>query len=107
MILYVYNSNAILVKPIKSQAAAELTCAYSPLYTYLIKCSRQPKVSKLDNKAPAALKDLFKQYNVVYQLALPHCHRCNSAEWAISIFKDHFLSGLSIANTCFPMHLWD
>lgn len=45
--------------------------------------------------------------NISYQLVPPHDHRSNPAEKAIGTWKDHFIAGLSSADTEFPLHLWD
>jgi hypothetical protein len=42
-----------------------------------------------------------------FQLVPPHDHRRNTAEKAISTFKDHFIAILCGADKAFPLHLWD
>jgi hypothetical protein len=53
------------------------------------------------------LKNFITVNNIAYQLVLPHCHRRNAAERAITTFKEHFVAGLSTVDLSFPLILWD
>jgi hypothetical protein len=66
-----------------------------------------PKLMKLDNEASKLLKDYLYQQDITFQLVPPYIHRRNSAERAISSFKNHLISGLCSKDKSFPMHLWD
>ena len=48
----------------------------------------------------------MREVNEQFQLVPPHIHQRNSAERAISNFKDNFIAGLSITHKDFPLHLW-
>ena len=56
MVVYNYDSNNILVKPMKSRTAAEHTRAYKVLFNHLTSRGLRPKLQKLDNEASAMLK---------------------------------------------------
>jgi hypothetical protein len=43
---------------------------------------------------------------MTYQLVPPHDHCCNTAEKAIQIFKNHFITILCETDTSFPLYLW-
>ena len=107
MILYDYDSNAILAEPIKNRSQTELLRAYTKLHTLL--CSRgfQPQIQLLDNEAPHELKQFLTQQQIDYQLVPPHVHRRNAAKRAIRTFKEHFVAGLCSTDKNFPLHLWD
>jgi len=45
--------------------------------------------------------------HVDFQWVPPHVHHCNAVEWAICMFKNHFIAGLCSTNNQFPIHLWD
>ena len=107
MILYHYDTNAILTHPLKSRHGDELTQAYKNLFMYLTERGFKPVLQKLDNEAPATLKKFMRDNGVDYQLVPPHVHRRNAAERAISTFKDHFIAGLCSTDKSFPLHLWD
>jgi hypothetical protein len=107
MILYDYDSNAILAQPIKDRAAPELLRAFQVMEQELVACRLKPKLMKLDNEASELLKTYLHQQDITFQLVPPYSHRRNSAERAIRSFKDHLISGLCSTDKSFPMHLWD
>jgi hypothetical protein len=89
MILYDYDSNAILAQPIKDRTAPELLKAFQFMEQELVARGLKPKLTKLDNKASKLLKDYLHQQDITFQLVPPYSHRRNSAERAIRSFKDH------------------
>jgi hypothetical protein len=106
MILYDYDSNAILAEPLKSKSEGEMIRAYSKLHEYLSDRGLKPRLQKLDNECPTGLKRFMKQNEVDSQLVPPHIHRRNSVERAISSWKNHFIAIISSNDKQFPMHLW-
>jgi hypothetical protein len=106
MIVYDYNSTAILVEPIKNQCKQEILRTYSKLHKYLMDRQLKPQLPKLDNKCSAALKQFMRTAKVDFQLVPPYHHRQNAAERAIGIWKDHFVAGLASLDPHFPMHFW-
>jgi hypothetical protein len=107
MVLYDYDSNAILAKPIKNSTAPELLKAFQFMEQELVAKGLKPKLMKLDNEASQLLKDYLYQQEIAFQLVPPYSHRRNSAERAIRSFKDHLIAGLCYTDKYFPMHLWD
>jgi hypothetical protein len=107
MVLYDYDSNAILAKPIKDRTAPELLKAFQFMEQDLVAKGLKPKLMKLDNEASKLLKDYLYQQDIAFQLVRPYSHRRNSAERAIRSFKDHLIAGLCSTDKSFPMHLWD
>jgi hypothetical protein len=105
MILYDYDSNAILAKPIKDRTAPKLLKAFQFMEQELVARGLKPKLMKLDNEASKMLKDYMYQQDFTSQLVPPYSHRCNSAERAIRSFKDHLIAGLCSTDKSFPMHL--
>jgi hypothetical protein len=83
MVLYDYDSNAILSKPLKNRQASELTNAWTKLYEKFQSNGYAPELHILDNKCSEDLKKAFKKYQVEFQRVPPHSHRRNSAERAI------------------------
>jgi hypothetical protein len=107
LVLYLYDSNAILVEPLKNRSDGEQLKAYETLLQR-IPIEHQPKVHWMDNEASHSLKQLLKtQYQMQYQLVPPHIHRRNAAERAIRTFKNHFIAGLCSTHPDFPLRLWD
>jgi hypothetical protein len=107
MILYDYESNAILAQPIKDRTAPELLKAFQVMEQELVARGLKPKLMKLDNEASKLLKTYLHQQNIAFQLIPPYSHRRNSAERATRSFKDHLIAGLFSTDRSFPMHLWD
>jgi hypothetical protein len=55
MVLYDYDSNAILAQPIKDRTAPELLGAFQVMKQELVACGLKPKLMKLDNEASTLL----------------------------------------------------
>jgi hypothetical protein len=107
MILYDYDSNAILSQPIKDRTAPELLKAFKVMEQELVARGLRPKLMKLDNEASKLLKAYLHQQDITFQLVPPYSHRRNSAERAIISFKYHLIAGLCSTEKSFPRHLWD
>jgi hypothetical protein len=107
MVLYDYDSNAILAEPIKNRKAESILAAYKTMHTILCNKGMKPKTQILDNECSNLLKEYMNKHKIQYQLAPPGQHRTNAAERAIRTFKNHFIAGLCSANERFPLHLWD
>jgi hypothetical protein len=107
MILYDYDSNAILAKPIKDRTAPELLKAFQFMEQELVARGLKPRLIKLDNEASKLFKDYLYQQDITFQLVPPYSHRQNSAERATRSFKDHLIARLCSTDKSFPMHLWD
>jgi hypothetical protein len=101
MILYDYDSNAILAQPIKDRTAPELLKAFQVMEQELVARGLKPKFMKLDNEASKLLKMYLHQQNITFQLVPSYSHRRNSAERAIRSFKDH----LQIISNAFMGHI--
>jgi hypothetical protein len=107
MILYDYDSNAILAQPIKYRTSPELLKAFQIMEQELVARGLKPKLMKLDNEASKLLKTYLHQQDITFQLVPPYSHIRNSAERAIRSFKDHLIAGLCSTDKSFPIHLWD
>ena len=53
--MYEYDSNGILVHPMKNRMATEITNAFTFLYQRLYRASLKPQFYKLDNEVPKKL----------------------------------------------------
>ena len=107
MVVYDYDSNTILVEPLKSKSATNHLTAIIKMYKFLQSRGIQPKICIIDNKCSKLVNYYIKNsLNLQLQLVPPHMHQVNIAEKAIDIYKNHFISGLAIVNPSFPLHLW-
>ena len=71
-LLYDYDSNAILVEPMKSRSDTDMEKAYTKLYDYLTDCEIKPKFNVMDNEASTAIKKLLTRRDAKFQLVEPH-----------------------------------
>jgi hypothetical protein len=62
-----------------------------------------PKLMKLDNEALKLLKEYLHQQDIKFQLVPPYSHIQNSAERAITSFKDHLIAGMCSTDKSFPI----
>jgi hypothetical protein len=72
MILYDYDSNAILAQPIKNRTAPELLKAFQVMEQELVARGLKPKLMKLDNEASTLLKTYLHQQDITFQLVPPY-----------------------------------
>ena len=106
MITYSYDTNAILVRPLRNRTGRDLCNATTNIHEYLTTRGYKPNHQMLDNEASLQLKEYLHKNNVNFQLVPPHLHRRNAAERAIRTFKNHFISILCGVHPDFPLHLW-
>jgi hypothetical protein len=72
IVLYDYDSNAILAKPIKNRTAPELLKAFQFMEQELVARGLTPKLMKLDNEASKLLKDYLYQQEIAFQFVPPY-----------------------------------
>ncbi len=106
LVVYDYDSNAIIARPVKNRKAETIAETYEEIFDYLTKRGLRPKLQRLDNEASQLLKDFLNEKEIKFQLAPPYIHRRNAAERAIRTFKNHFIAGLCTVDTAFPLNLW-
>jgi hypothetical protein len=107
MVCYVFDCNYVKVIPMKSRSASEWVRAYDDNHQELTAKGFKPTLQTLDNEASAALMHFITTSDVEYQSVPPHCHRRSAAEQAIRTFKEHFVAGIYLVYTNFPLYLWD
>ena len=107
MVLYDYDSNAVITEAMKKRSDPEMIRAYDQVISTLASKGLKPQLQRLDNEASSALQKYLTKQDIDYQLSPPHIHRRNAAERAIRTFKNHFIAGLCSTDKLFPLHLWD
>jgi hypothetical protein len=107
LVLYDYDSNAILVEPLRSRSDGNVLAGYSILYERLTAAGCKPHLNIMDNEASTAVKRQILKSGADYQLVEPHNHRVNAAERAIHTWKNHFIACLCSTDPHFPIRLWD
>ena len=107
LVIYDWDSNAILAQPIKSRRASDIKTAFNKIVLHLESRGAKPSYFILDNEVSGELKAALKHHDIHYQLAPPHQHRRNAAERAIQTYKNHFIAGLASTDPDFPITEWD
>ena len=107
LVVYDYDSNSILVEPMRSRTGPCILTAFQTVHAGLVAAGLRPQLHRLDNECSAALKKFLHKADVDYQLVPPRLHRRNAAERAICTFKNHFIARLCSVDKNFPLHLWD
>ena len=105
-VLYYYDSNFILILPMKARADSEFIRVFTDLHENLLTRWINPAYMILDNEAYPAFKRELKANNIDLQLSPPGMHFRNAAERAISTFKDHFIAGICSIYPYFSMQNW-
>jgi hypothetical protein len=67
LILYDYDSNSILVEPMKNRSDDEALRAYAVLYTELTQHGLKPQLNIMDNEASKAIKAAVLKTGAKYQ----------------------------------------
>ena len=80
LVVYHYDSNAILVNTLKNRSGKEIVTAYLEIFNILKARRVAPKTFILDNETSNTLLNAFENENIIYQLVPPHMHRRNVAE---------------------------
>ena len=107
MVLYDYDSNAILMEPIRNRKGPTLVDAHQRLHRRLTHAGLRPRFMMLDNECSNALKQFLTDEMVAFQLTPGGIHRRNTAERAIRTAKNHIIAGLCTVHPKFPLYLWD
>ena len=106
-VLYMYNANAILVRPMENQTSKQYIRFYDELYELLVGRGFKSTLQKLDNEASRELKQIIIVNDCNYQLVPPQNLCRNPAEQAIQTFKAHFISTMCTTDTLFPLQYFN
>jgi hypothetical protein len=71
LILYDFDSNAILAEPMKARSDDEALRAYAAIYKTLTYKGCKPRLNILDNEASRAIKHAITTSGTTYQLVDP------------------------------------
>ena len=82
-LMYDYDSNSILAKPIQSRNASELVRGFELCFKDLQAANITPVLHRIDNEISDELIDAIKKKKLKHQIVTSHDHRQNLAERAI------------------------
>jgi hypothetical protein len=74
MILYDYDSNAILAEALRNRTGPEILRAYKKIHQTLLVRGHCPKLQCLDNEASNIYKKIMHEQDVDFQLVPPNVH---------------------------------
>ena len=74
LVVYEYDSNAILVRPLRNRTAPEIKRIFQDVVHYLTIWGLRPRLHTLDNEASTILREYLRSEEVEYQLVPPHIH---------------------------------
>jgi hypothetical protein len=98
-VLYHYESNAILAKPIAGLDDICIFNAYKEYFEMLSDKGLKPKLNVMDNQATKHIKKFLTENDCKLQIVEPHNHRVNAAERAIQTFKAAFIAALATTDS--------
>jgi hypothetical protein len=107
LIVYHYESNAILALPIANFADETIPAAFQQQFKLLESQGHKIKLNVIDNQASRVIKKYLTKQQCNNLLVEPNNHRVNVSEHAIQTFKAHFISALATTDRDFPLQLWD
>jgi hypothetical protein len=106
-VAYVYDLNAIIVRPMPARTDAAMVTAFEEVITVLKARGYSPALNVMDNECSKTVEQYIRSNNIAIQLVPPDNHRVNAAERAIATFKEHLIAGLSTVDKLCPLQLWD
>ena len=107
LVVYHYETNAILALPISGFSDEVIFQAYKVIYEMIESKGFIIRFNVMDNQASKVIKQFLTPKQCELMLVEPNNHRVNAAERAIQTFKDHFVSALATTDSDFPLQLWD
>ncbi len=107
LVLYHYESNAILALPIANFTDETILAAYQTQFKLLKSKGCNIRLNVMDNQASRVIKKYLTKKQCNNLLVEPNNHRVNAAKHAIQTFKAHFISTLATNDSNFLLQLWD
>ena len=80
LVVYDYDSNSILMEPMKNHSDTEMVWAHTTIFNHLQHAGFHHIIQCLDNEASTASKTWMHGCNIQFQLVPPHVHCWNAAE---------------------------
>lgn len=102
-VAYVYDLNAIIVRPMTSRTDAAFIAAFTDVFATLCAQDYMPQLNVMDNECSKAVERHIRTAKLDIQLVPPHNHRVNAAERAIATFKEHFVAALATVDMNCPL----
>ncbi|KAI2502231.1 hypothetical protein MHU86_12203 [Fragilaria crotonensis] len=97
LVVYDYDSNSILVEPMRSRTGPCILAAFTVIHARLVAAGLRPQLQRLDNECSEALKSFLTKEAIKFQLVPPKVHRrtppnAQSARSKITSWPDYAAS---------------
>jgi hypothetical protein len=86
-VAYIYDLNAIIVRPMASRTDTSFIAAFNEVFAILHAWNYQPALNVMDNECFKTVEKHIRTNRMTIQLVPSHNHRVNAAERAIGTFK--------------------
>jgi hypothetical protein len=106
-VAYIYDLNAIIIRPIPNCTDASFIATFTEVFHILQAQQYQPVLNIMDNKCSKAVEKHIKKNKMKIQLVPPHNHLVNATERTIGTFKEIFVAALATVDILCPLQLWD
>jgi hypothetical protein len=107
LVMYHYESNAILPTPISGLYDLCIFNAYKKNFDKLTSKGFKPKLNVMYNQATKFIKKNLTKEECELQLVKLHNHCMNATKHATQTFKDAFIAALATTDQDFLLQLWD
>jgi hypothetical protein len=101
-IAYIYDLNAIIVRPMALRTDASFIAAFTKVFAILRAWDYQPALNVTDNKCSKAVEKHIRADKMIIQLVPPHNHCVNAAKQPIGFSKNTLLPPLQPSTTFVP-----
>jgi hypothetical protein len=103
LIVYHYETNAILAVPISNFTNAAILEAYQSQLELLEEKGYKMRLNVMDNQASNVVKKYLTTKGCQNMVVEPNNRRVKAAEQAVQTFKAHFISALATTDKDFPL----
>ncbi len=107
LVIYHYETNAILALPITRFSVKIIFAAYQQQYNLLKSKEYKIQLNVMDNQATQVIKKILDEDKCNLLLVKVPNHHVNAAECTIQTFKAHFISTLATTNRKILLQMWD
>jgi hypothetical protein len=107
LVMYQYESNAILAMLITGLDNLSIFNAYKKGFEKLTSKGFKPKLNIMDKQTTKIIKTFLTKEEYKLQLVELHNHHVNAAKCAIQTFKDPSIVALAKTDCNFLLQLWD
>jgi hypothetical protein len=107
LIVYHYETNAILALPISNFSDERILAAYQQQFKLLKLKGHKITLNVMDDQKNRVIKKYLTLKQCNNLVIKPNNHRVNAVEQAIQTFKAHFISALPTTDSKFSFQVWD